>query len=107
MLVMKGLTVKCQKSINKILIARPDMKKVTIGSISWEGGLQTRLSEFSYWKSTSTGLYEKEEALQTLGASSFLLHFKIPKQTLELDVFYFMPSNYCVVCFLFDCMHYS
>ena len=73
------------------VIARPDMKKVTIGSISWEGGLETRLSKLP-WK--STGLYRKAEILQLLGASSFLLHFKISKQTLELDVFYFMPSNY-------------
>ena len=81
MLVMKGLTVKCQKSINKILIARPDMKKVTIGSISWEGGLQTRLSEFSYWNSTSTGLYEKEEALQStnLGSIIFFATFQDTK----------------------------
>ena len=90
-LVMKGLTAKCQKSINKVLIVRPDMKKVTIGSISWEAGLETRLSKLP-WK--STGPYRKAEILQLLGASSFLLHFKISEQTLELDVFYFMPSNY-------------
>ena len=67
------------------------MKKVTIGSISWEGGLETRLSKLP-WK--STGLYRKAEILQLLGASCFLLYFEISKQTLELDVFYFMPSNY-------------
>ena len=89
-LVMKALIAKCQKSINKVLIARPDMK-VTIGSISWEGGIETRLSKFP-WK--STGPYRKAEILQLLGASSFLLNFKISKKTLELDVFYFMPSNY-------------
>ena len=89
-LVTKDLTVKYQKSINKVLIARPDMK-VTIGSISWEGMIETRLSRFP-WK--STGLYRKAEILQLLGASSFLLNFKISKKTLELDVFYFMPSNY-------------
>ena len=90
-LVMKGLIVKCQKSINKVLIARPDIKKVTIGSISREGWIETRLSKLP-WK--STGLYRKAEILQLLGASSLLLHFNISKQTLELDVFYFMPSNY-------------
>ena len=89
-LVMKGLIVKCQKSINKVLVARPDIK-VTIGSISWEGMIETRLSRFP-WK--STGLYRKAEILQLLGASSFLLNFKISKQTLELDVFNFMPYNY-------------
>ena len=89
-LVMKGLIVKCQKSINKVLVARPDIK-VTIGSISWEGMIETRLSRFP-WK--STGLYRKAEILQLLGASSFLLNFKMSKQTLELNVFYFMPSNF-------------
>ena len=56
-----------------------------------EGGLETKLSK-GPWK--STGLYRKAETLQSLGAPSFLLHFKISKQTLELDVFYLMPSNY-------------
>ena len=96
MLVMKGLTVTHQKVINNILTARPNMKKVKICSISWEVGLQKRLSEFSDWK--SLGLYEKAETLQTLGASSFLssggkqnnMIQNVAKQTLELDVFYFM-----------------
>ena len=93
MLVMKGLTVTHQKVINNILTARPNMKKVKICSISWEIGLQKRLSEFSDWK--SLGLYEKAETLQTLGASSFLLpDVMIPKQTLELNVFYFMSTRY-------------
>ena len=93
---MKGLTVTHQKVINNILTARPNMKKVKICSISWEVGLQKRLSEFSDWK--SLGLYEKAETLQTLGASSFLSSGgkqnkkiqNVAKQTLELDVFYFM-----------------
>ena len=44
-LVMKALIAKCQKSINKVLIARPDIKKVTIGSICCEGWIETRLSK--------------------------------------------------------------
>ena len=46
-LVMKGLTAKCQKSINKVLIARPDMKKVTIGSISWDN-TETTIPRYNF-----------------------------------------------------------
>jgi hypothetical protein len=99
-LVMKGLTVKHQKLINDILTARPNMKKVKICSISWEAGLQKRLSEISDWK--SLGLYEKAETLQKLGASSFLSsggkqNNMIGKQTLELDVFYFMSTSHSAI----------
>ena len=98
MLVMKGLTVTHQKVINNILTARPNMKKVKICSISWEIGLQKRISEFSDWKSLRP--YEVAEMLQTLGASSRLssgtgssVMQNIAKQTLELDVLYFMPTG--------------
>ena len=94
---MKGLAVKHQKLINDILTARPNMKKVKICSISWEVGLQKRISEFSDWESLRP--YEVAEMLQTLGASSRLSSGKgssvmqnIAKQTLELDVLYFMPT---------------
>ena len=96
---MKGLVVKHQKLINNILTARPNMKKVKLCSVSWEVGLQKRLSEFSDWK--SLGLYEIAELLQTLGASSRLssgtgssVMQNIAKQRLELDVLYFMPRPF-------------
>ena len=99
LLVMKGLAVKHQKLINDILTARPNMKKVKICSISWEVGLQKRISEFSDWK--SLGLYEIAELLQTLGTSSRLssgtgssVMQNIAKQRLELDVLYFMPRPF-------------
>ena len=44
MLIVKGLSVKDQKFINDILIARPYMKKVTIWTISWSRLLGMRMS---------------------------------------------------------------
>ena len=88
MLVMKSLPVKDQKSVRDILI---NTTKMTICTISWEGGLQTRLSEDSDWN--SLGLYEKAETLQTLGASVRVMHVILSKGMLGgLQVFYCMPT---------------
>ena len=46
-LIIKDLTVNDQKFINNFLIARPEIKEVTIHSISLEGDLEKRLSRES------------------------------------------------------------
>ena len=86
-LVMKSVPEKDQKSVKDTLI---NTTKMTICTISWEGGLQTSLSGDSDWD--SLGLYEKAETLQTLGASVRVMHVILSKEMLGLEVFYCMPT---------------
>ena len=72
MLIVKGLSVKDQKFINDILIARPYMKKVTIWTISWEGVIEKRLSEnlitMTFQGPMSYCMKKKTEVLKAMGA---------------------------------------
>ena len=73
---MKDLGEEDQKYINKILIARPELTKVEIHSISWEqweGGDEKRLSKAmasrKFLGPKSYCLEQKKKILKALGAS--------------------------------------
>ena len=100
MLVVKGLSVKDQKFINDILIARPYMKKVTIWTISWEGDIETRLSEnlitMTFQGPMSFCMKKKTEVLKAMGASPRVMFTRhghdIYYNQIDLGLFYYMPT---------------
>ena len=100
MLVVKGLSVKDQKFINDILIARPYMKKVTIWTISWEGDIETRLSEnlitMTFQGPMSYCMKKKTEVLKAMGASPRVMFTRHGHDTyynqIDLGLFYYMPT---------------
>ena len=100
MLVVKGLTVKDQKFINDILIARPYMKKVTIWTISWEGDIETRLSEklvtMTFQGPNCYCMKKKTEVLKAMGASARVMYTRhghdIYYNQIDLGLFYYMPT---------------
>ena len=90
-LVMKSLPEKDKKSVRDSLINTTKMTFCADSTVgSWNGHLQTRLSEDCDWK--SIGLYEKAETLQTLGASVRVMHEFLSKEMLWLEVNYCMPT---------------
>ena len=121
MLIMKDLGVEDQNYINNILIARPELTKVEIHSISWEEGDGKRISgEMASRKFVGPKSYcleKKKEVLKALGASvrvKFFLKRMVAGQLasrmaasyptwyqllnlerrrpLEIGLFYFMPT---------------
>jgi hypothetical protein len=121
MLIMKDLEVEDQKYINSIFIARPELTKVEIHSISWEEGDGKRLSGAmatrKFLGPKSYCLEKKKKVLKALGASVsvnfFLKHMdggqlrtrmaaSYPtwyqllnlerRRPLEIGLFYFMPT---------------
>ena len=121
MSIMKDLRVEDQKYIHKILIARPELTKVEIHSISWEEGDEKRLSKAmasrKFLGPKSYCLEKKKKVLKALGASvhvQFLLKtmdagqlstrmadsyptwyqlFNLERRRpLEIGLFYFMPT---------------
>ena len=84
MSIMKDLGAEDQKYINKILIARPELTKVKIHSISWEqweGGDEKRLSKAmasrKFLGPKSYCLKKKKKVLKALGASVHVKNFRI------------------------------
>ena len=75
MSIMKDIGVEDQKYINKILIARPELTKVEIHSISWEQweeGDEKRLSEsmaLRKFLGPMDCMEKKRQVLKALGAS--------------------------------------
>ena len=100
MLVVKGLSVKDQKFINDILIARPYMKKVTIWTISWEGVIEKRLSEnlikMTFQGPMSYCMKKKTEVLKAMGAIPRVMYTRhghdIYYNQIDLGLFYYMPT---------------
>ena len=78
---MKDLGVRDQKYINEILIARPELTKVVIHSISWEEGDETRLSgamaERKFLGPKRYCMEMKKDVLKELGASVRVRYFRI------------------------------
>ena len=76
-LIIKDLTVNDQKFINNFLIARPEIKEVTIHSISLEGDLEKRLSRESVkWTFMGPKRYcmeKKMKVLKSQGASVLVM----------------------------------
>jgi hypothetical protein len=99
MLIVKGLTVKDQKFINDILIARPYMKKVTIWTISWEEVIEKRLSEnlitMTFQGPMSYRMKKKTEVLEAMGAIPRVMYTRhgheIYYNQIDLGLFYYMP----------------
>ena len=76
MLIMKDLGVEDQKYINKILIARPELTKVEIHSISWEQWeeddekrLSKTMASRKFLGPKSYCVKKKKKVLKALGAS--------------------------------------
>ena len=100
MLIVKGLSVKDQKFINDILIARPYMKKVTIWTISWEGVIEKRLSEnlitMTFQGPMSYCMKKKTEVLKAMGAIPRVMYTRhghdIYYNQIDLGLFYYMPT---------------
>ena len=76
-LIIKDLTVNDQKFINNFLIAIPEIKEVTIHSISLEGDLESRLSRESVkWTFMGPKRYcmeKKMKVLKSQGASVLVM----------------------------------
>ena len=100
MLIVKGLSVKDQKFINDILIARPYMKKVTIWTISWEEVIETRLSEnlitMTFQGPMSNRMKKKTEVLKAMGAIPRVMYTRhgheIYYNQIDLGLFYYMAT---------------
>ena len=100
MLIVKGLSVKDQKFINDILIARPYMKKVTIWTISLEGVVEKRLSEnlitMTFQGPMSYCMKKKTEVLKAMGAIPRVMYTRhghdIYYNQIDLGLFYYMPT---------------
>ena len=121
MLIMKDLGVRDQKYINEILIARPELTKVVIHSISWEEGDETRLSgamaERKFLGPKRYCMEKKKEVLKELGTLVRVRYFRIltsrntmifgplaswtkatyptfaRRRPLEIGLFCFMPTS--------------
>ena len=103
MLIMKDLTVEDQKYLNKILIARPELTKVEIHSISWEqweGGDEKRLSKAmasrKFLGPKRKRLEKKGKFLKALGASVCANDFKYHWWSLLVER-YPIPSDLWLV----------
>ena len=95
MLIMKDLTMEDQKYIYKIIIARPELTKLEIHSISWEEGDGKRLSVAmatrKFLGPKSYSLAKKKKVLKALGASGRVKNFRIQynvKPSIYWDVKY-------------------
>ena len=78
MLIMKDLGVEDQKCINRILIARPELTKIEIHSISWdEGKLSVAMSTRKFLGPKSYHLAKEKRVLKALGASVNVINFRI------------------------------
>ena len=125
MLIIKDLGVEDQNYINNILIARPELTKVEIHSVSWEEGDGKRLSGAMATRKfvgpKSYCMAKKKRVLKALGASVNVKNFRIqysrkrmifesratfyadylasystfPRQPLEIGLCYSMPTYCC------------
>ena len=80
-LIMEDLGVEDQKYINDVLIARPELTKVEIYSVSWEEGDETKLSgamaKRKFLGPKRYCMEKKKEVLKALGASVRVENLKI------------------------------
>ena len=106
MSIMKDLGAEDQKYINNILIARPELTKLEIYSVSWEEGDGKRLSvamaKKKFLGPKSYSLAKKQKVLKALGASVRVKNLKI--QTSRDTRIFGAPSKwmlpYCSIgCF--------
>ena len=124
MLIMKDLMVEDQKYLSKILIARPELTKVEIHSVSWKGdgeSLSGAMAKKKFLGPKRYCLEKKKKVLKALGASVHVKNFRIqysrkrmiferiatfhadylasystfPRQPLEIGLCYSMPTYCC------------